>query len=306
MTLEHLPAEQPGFWKSWIIAARPKTLPASTAPVILGSAAAYADGGFQPLPALAALAVALLLQIGANISNDYFDYKKGADAGERVGPLRVTQSGLLTPRQVMAGMIVVFGLAVLIGLYLVAQVGWIGVVVGGLSILAALAYTGGPYPLGYHGLGEVFVFIFFGLAGTCGTYLVQTKTISAGVLYAAISIGLLISAILVVNNLRDLDSDRISGKHTQAVRLGEAGSVREYSTLLTLAYAVLGFAVVVQSVTPWGLLALFSGVKAYRLARQVAVTRGRALNKSLADTGQLVLLFGVLYSLGLVIGRLLG
>jgi len=177
-------------------------------------------------------------------------------------------------------------------------------VMGMLSIMAALAYTGGPYPLGYNGLGEVFVFIFFGLVATCGTYFVQTLTVSAGVLFAAISIGLLISAILVVNNLRDLESDRVSGKRTQAVRLGERGSLREYNTLLLLAYLVLGFSVFTQAVTIWALLALLSAPRAWMLTRQVAANRGRALNKSLADTGQLVLLFGVLYSIGLVISRL--
>jgi len=304
MTLEELPAEHPGFWKSWLIAARPKTLPAATAPVILGSAAAFADGSFKMLPALAALAVALLLQIGANIANDYFDYKKGADAGERFGPLRVTQSGLLTPRQVRNGMLAVFGAAALIGLYLVWLIGWPGLVIGGLSIMAALAYTGGPYPLAYNGLGEVFVFIFFGLVGTCGTYYVQAQMVTGGVLFAAICVGLLISAILVVNNLRDLDRDRAAGKHTQAVRLGEKGSVREYSTLLLLAYLVLGFAAFTRAVTLWSLLALISAPRAYSMARTVAVTRGRELNRTLADTGQLVLLFSLLYSLGLVISRL--
>jgi len=304
MTLEHAPEVHPGFWKSWLIASRPKTLPAAAAPVILGSAAAFADGSFRLGPALAALAGALLLQIGANIANDYFDFKKGADAGARLGPLRVTQSGLLTPRQVLGGIVVVFLLAALIGVYLVLVAGTPVALMGILSIMAALAYTGGPYPLGYNGMGEVFVFIFFGLVATCGTYFVQTLTVSAGALYAAISIGLLISAILVVNNLRDLESDRISGKRTQAVRLGERGSLREYNTLLLLAYAALGFSVFSRAVTPWALLALLSAPRAWMLTRQVAVKRGRELNQSLADTGQLVLLFGVLYSIGLVVSRL--
>jgi len=305
MTLEQVPDVHPGFLKSWLIASRPKTLPAAAAPAILGSAAAFADGSFHLGPALAALAGALLLQIGANVANDYFDYKHGADAGARLGPLRVTQSGLLTPRQVVGGIVVVFGLAALIGVYLISVAGTPVAVMGMLSIMAALAYTGGPYPLGYNGLGEVFVFIFFGLVATCGTYFVQTLTVSAGVLFAAISIGLLISAILVVNNLRDLESDRVSGKRTQAVRLGERGSLREYNTLLLLAYLALGFSVFTRAVTIWALLALLSAPRAWMLTRQVAANRGRALNKSLADTGQLVLLFGVLYSLGLVISRLL-
>ncbi|MFA5837828.1 MAG: 1,4-dihydroxy-2-naphthoate polyprenyltransferase [Bellilinea sp.] len=305
MTLEQLPAEHPGFWRSWLIAARPKTLPAAAAPVILGSAVAFAEGGFRLGPALAALAGALLLQIGANFANDYFDYKKGADTAARLGPLRVTQSGLLTAHQVIGGMIVVFGLAALIGGYLIAVGGWPVVVIGLLSIMAALAYTGGPYPLGYNGLGEVFVFIFFGLAATCGTYFVQTGAVSAPVLYAAISIGLLISAILVVNNLRDIETDRASGKRTQAVRLGERGSLREYNTLLALAYGGLVFSVITRAVSPWALLAFGSAPRAFSLARQVAVTRGRELNRLLGATGQLVLLFSILYSIGLVVSGLL-
>src|SRR5574340_466108 len=188
MTLEQIPAEHPGFWKAWLIASRPRTLPAAASPVILASAVAFADGVFRLWPALAALAGGLLLQIAANISNDYFDFKKGADTAARVGPVRVTQSGLLTPRQVIAGIIVVFGLAALIGVYLIIEGGWPLAVVGGLAILAALAYTGGPYPLGYNGLGEVFVFIFFGLVATLGTYYVQAHTVSAAALYASISI----------------------------------------------------------------------------------------------------------------------
>src|SRR5574340_1814184 len=196
MTLEEVPAEHPGFWKAWLIASRPRTLPAAASPVILGSAVAFADGTFRLWPALAALAGGLLLQIGANISNDYFDFKKGADTAARVGPVRVTQSGLLTPRQVIAGMIVVFSLAALIGVYLIIEGGWPLAVMGAAAILAALAYTGGPYPLGYNGLGEVFVFIFFGLVATLGSYYVQAHTVSAAALYASISIGLLIVAIL--------------------------------------------------------------------------------------------------------------
>lgn len=304
MTLEQMPAKHPGFWQAWVIASRPKTLPAAAAPVILGSAVAFADGTFQPGPALAALIGALLLQIGANISNDYFDFKKGADTAARLGPLRVTQSGLLTPRQVVAGMIVVFGLAALIGIYLIAAAGWAVAVMGGLAIVSALAYTGGPYPLGYNGLGEVFVFLFFGLVATCGTYYVQAGTVSGAALFAAISIGLLIVAILVVNNLRDIETDRASGKRTQAVRRGERGTVREYTLVLILAYGLLGFAVLRGYVTSWALLAFLSIPMAVKIRGQVAVTRGRALNALLAATGRLVLIFSLLYSLGLVISRL--
>lgn len=306
MTLEQIPEVHPGFWKAWLIASRPRTLPAAASPAILASAAAFADGVFKPGPALAALAGALLLQIGANIANDYFDYKKGVDTAARLGPVRVTSAGLLPSRQVFIGMLVVFALAALIGVYLITVAGWPVLAIGVLSILSAMAYTGGPYPLGYNGLGEVFVFIFFGLAATCGTYFVQALQLSAGSIYAAVSMGMLIVAILVVNNLRDVDTDRASRKRTQAVRLGEHGSVIEYAVVIILAYVSLGAAVVTGSLSAWSLLALFSLPMAVRMRQLVAVTRGRALNKLLADTGRLTLVFSLLTSLGLVISRFFG
>jgi len=306
MTLEHLPDVHPGFWKAWLIASRPKTLPAAASPAILASAAAFSDGAFKPGPALAALAGALLLQIGANIANDYFDFKKGVDTAARLGPVRVTSAGLLPPKQVFMGMLVVFALAALIGVYLITVAGWPVLAIGVLSILSAMAYTGGPYPLGYNGLGEIFVFIFFGLAATCGTYFVQALELSAGAIYAAVSMGMLIVAILVVNNLRDVDTDRASGKRTQAVRLGEQGSVIEYSLVLILAYVSLGAGVITGALSVWALLALFSLPMALRLRQQVSVTRGRGLNRLLADTGRLTLVFSLLASLGLVISRFMG
>ncbi len=176
--METTPAA-PGVFQIWLMASRPRTLPAAAAPVIAGSAAAFSTGHFDLLPALAALFGALLLQIGANYANDVFDYHKGADTAGRVGPVRVTSAGLLTPGQVKAGMWVVFGLAVLCGLYLAIHAGWPVIAIGALSILGAIAYTGGPYPLGYHGLGELAVFLFFGLAAVCGTYYVQSLRIDA-------------------------------------------------------------------------------------------------------------------------------
>src|SRR5512133_3920193 len=213
--MEITPA-QPGPLQVWTMASRPRTLPAAAAPVIAASAAAFASGHFDPLPALAALLGALLLQIGANFANDVFDYQKGADTAERMGPLRVTAAGLLSPRQVKAGMWVVFGLAALCGLYLALHAGWVVVIIGLLSIVTAIAYTGGPYPLGYHGLGEVAVFLFFGLAAVCGTYYVQALRLDPVAVWTAIPMGLLIVAILVVNNLRDVDTDRATGKMTLA------------------------------------------------------------------------------------------
>ncbi len=293
-------------WQAWLLAIRPRTLPAATSGVIAGSAAAFADGGFHPLAALAALTTALLLQIGANVSNDYFDFFKGADTKERLGPLRVTQAGLIPPRQVVTGMAVIFGLAALAGGYLILRGGWPLAVVGALAILSALAYTGGPYPLGYHGLGELFVFLFFGLAAVLGTYYAQTLRLSVTALIPALSVGLLTVNILIVNNLRDIETDRASGKRTQAVRLGEKGSVREYGLFLVISYALVLYGVIYRAITPWVLLTFLSAPLAWILFRQVAALRGRALNKTLALTGQLDLLFAVLYGFGLVLGRVLG
>lgn len=287
----------------WILASRPKTLPAATAPVIVGLGVALSQGVASFLPALAALLGALLLQIGANLANDVFDFKKGADKGDRLGPLRVTQAGLLSPEQVMAGMGVVFGLATLIGLYLVWVAGWPIVLIGLCSILAALAYTGGPYPLGYNGLGDIFVFIFFGPVAVCGTYYVQALTVSRAAWVAAIPIGLLATAILVVNNLRDVDTDRQAGKRTIAVRLGRRGAQIEYALLLAGAYLVPPLMWLCGLAGPGVLLAWLSALALPPLLRLIFTQQGKILNKALAQTGQIELLYAVLFSVGLVISH---
>jgi 1,4-dihydroxy-2-naphthoate polyprenyltransferase len=287
--------------QTWLLAIRPKTLPAAAAPVIVGTAAALSDSLFKPGPALAALLGALLLQIGANLANDVFDFKKGADTSERLGPLRVTQAGLLSPAQVMAGMWVSFGLAAFIGLYLVAVGGWPVVLIGLLSIAAALAYTGGPFPLGYHGLGDLFVFIFFGLAAVCGTYYVQAGMVSALAWWAAVPVGLLAVAIIVVNNLRDIQTDRAAGKKTLAVRLGERGAQGEYILLLIGAYAapLLMWLTGVSSL--WVGLTWLSLPLAWPLIQMIWHEKGRPLNRALAGTARLELVYALLFSLGLVL-----
>lgn len=285
------------------MAARPRTLPAAAAPVLVGCAVAAWQGIFRPLPALAAFLVGLLLQIGANISNDYFDFKKGADTSERLGPLRVTQAGLLTPRQVIGGMVVVFGLAALIGVYLIWIAGLPAFILGVVAILSALAYTGGPYPLAYHGWGEVFVLLFFGFAAVGGTYYVQAGTLSSAALWSSLPVGLLAMAILTVNNLRDIATDRASGKHTLAVRLGERGAVIEYGVWLVLAYIVTVVGVI-AGILPWPVfLSLLTLPRAVVLFRRVAQVRGRGLNALLAGTGQLELWFALCYAAGLLISR---
>ena len=286
------------------MASRPRTLPAAAAPVIVGSAAAFSVGHFDLLPALAALLGALLLQIGANFANDLFDYQKGVDTPGRLGPVRVTSAGLLSPRQVTAGMWVVFGLASLCGLYLAVHAGWPVIAIGVLSILTAIAYTGGPYPLGYHGLGELAVFVFFGLAAVCGTYYVQALRLDALAVWASLPMGLLIVAILIVNNLRDVETDRASGKMTLAARFGALWTRREYLVVVGAAYLV--------PLVMWGsgaasvyvLAAWASLPKFIPLARDIRSLSGRPLNRVLGETGQLTLLYGVCLSVGLALQAL--
>ena len=287
-------------YQVWVLAARPRTLPAAAAPVIVGSAVAYQDGTFSWGLALAALLAALLLQIGANLANDVFDYFRGADSVERQGPVRVTQAGLLTPKQVLTGVWVTFGLAALIGLYLAWAAGWAVLVLGGCAILAALAYTGGPVPYGYYGLGDVFVFLFFGVAAVVGTYYVQAKTVSALSIWASIPMGFLITAILVVNNLRDIVTDRGAGKKTLAVRLGEKGARLEYLVCLVGAYLAPLLVAILDLASFWVLLTWLTIPIAVHWTRRVSHETGGLLNQSLAGTGQLVLFFALMFSLGLI------
>lgn len=289
--------------KVWMLAARVRTLPAAAAPVIVGTGAAIATGRFRLLPALAALAAALLLQVGANFANDLFDFLRGADTAERVGPQRVTQAGFLTPRQVRAGMSVVFAAAALIGVYLIVVGGWPVVLIGVTAILAALAYTGGPFPLGYHGLGELFVFLFFGLAAVGGTYEVQVGTVHTVAWWAAAPMGFLAVAIIVVNNLRDIATDRAAGKQTLAVRFGKRGTQAEYIALLAIAYLVPPVMWVTGvALSAWVVLPLLSLPLVPSLVRRLLRERGRALNGVLAGTARLELIYGLLFALGLALG----
>jgi 1,4-dihydroxy-2-naphthoate polyprenyltransferase len=284
----------------WLLAIRPKTLPAAGAGVVVGSALAWSDGLFSAGPAAAALLIALLLQIGSNLANDVYDTERGADTAERKGPLRVTQAGLLTPRQVKAGMLIVFSSAFALGLYLTFMQGWIVLVIGIAAIIAAIAYTGGPYPLGYHGLGEIFVFIFFGLAAVAGTYFVQTGLTTPLVWLMSIPIGLIITALLVVNNLRDIKEDATAGKRTLAVRIGAAGTRAEYLVCMVVAYA-LPLALVGTRLLPWpALTALLSLPWAISASRVVITKNGRDLNPALALTSQTALAFGLFFAVGLI------
>ena len=239
----HLTAERPSAVRIWVMAARPRTLPAAVAPVLVGTALAWTEGTFKVLTFIAALLGALFIQVGTNLSNDYSDARRGADTEDRLGPVRVTAGGLVPPRQVLVATYVAFGLAVLAGSYLIATAGWELLLVGAASILAGVLYTGGPRPYGYEGLGEVFVFLFFGVVAVTGSYFAQVERIEWEALVLAVPVGLLASAILVVNNVRDLETDRRAGKRTLAVRLG-----RERTRVLYVAMVAGAF---VTAQIPW-------------------------------------------------------
>lgn len=283
------------------MASRPRTLPAAVAPVVVGTALAIHDGAFRPLAALAALLAALLIQIGSNFANDLGDYLRGADRHGRVGPTRVTTAGLLTPRQVEAGMVVVFGLAALCGVYLIILGGWPILLVGVLSIAAAIAYTAGPLPFGYYGLGDLGTFVFFGLIAVGGTYYAQAHALTPAVWLGGVAMGCLVTAILVVNNVRDADSDRAAGKRTVAVLLGRRGARIEYLLLLAIAYAVPLILWLALGYRPGVLLAWLTLPLAYRQARAVFTILGPALNKTLAGTAQLAVAYAAALAVGMIV-----
>src|ERR1700759_178735 len=242
-----------GF-RIWLTAARPRTLPAAVAPVLVGTSLAGFVHVFHPLRFVAALLGALFIQVGTNLSNDYSDARRGADAEDRRGPVRVTAGGLVPPRQVLIATYVSFGLAGLAGIYLIAVAGWALLIVGAASILAGVAYTGGPKPYGYEGLGEVFVFLFFGVVAVAGSYFVQVKTLDWEAFALAVPVGLLASAILVVNNVRDIDTDRRAGKRTLAVKLGRDGARALFDGMLAVAFLTPPAIVIAGGLSPWILL----------------------------------------------------
>ena len=289
-------------WRAWLMAARPRTLPAAVSPVLVGIALSVADGMLKAVPALAALAGALLIQIGANLANDYYDFVRGTDSEGRKGPVRVAQSGLIPLPQLRLAIALIFGLAALVGLYLVWVGGWPILVLGLASIASALAYTAGPYPLGYHGLGDLFVFLFFGLGAVGGTYYVQALALTSRVGVAAVPVGALTVAILVVNNLRDIDTDRQGNKRTLATLLGETGSRLEYVLLLGTAYTVPALMWLFGATSAWVLLSWLTLPQSVRLIRAIySGTDGPRLNMALAGTANLDLVFSLLFALGLLL-----
>jgi len=286
---------------AWLLATRPKTLPAAIAPVVVGAAAAVGDKAFSPLPALAALAGALLLQIGVNLANDYFDFHRGVDAPDRKGPVRVTQAGLIPPSQVRLGMVATFAAAALVGVYLVVRGGAPILAIGVASILSALAYSGGPWPLASHGVADFFVFVFFGPVAVCGTYFVQAGSVSGTAAAASIAPGLLITAILVVNNLRDIDTDARAGKRTLAVRLGTRGSLLEYLLLLGVPFFIPPLFLATGVRGPLILLPLLALPLTVPLVKTLAARHedGPAMNAALAGTARLALAYCLLIAVGL-------
>ena len=294
----------PGSARAWILAARPQTLTAAIVPVAVGTACAIAVSGFRLGSALAALLGAMLIQIGTNFANDVFDYEQGADTEERLGPVRATQAGLLTPGQMRAGMVWSFGLATACGIYLTAVAGWPVVAIGVASVLSGIAYTGGPFPLGYNGLGDLFVMIFFGFVAVCGAAFVQVGTVPALAWWAAIPVGSLATAILVVNNVRDRDTDAQCGKRTLAVRLGRTAALVEYGLLVAASYAVPIVLVATDRADTYALLPMLSLPLALILLRALVKARaddGPSHNRCLVRTAQLLLLFGVLFTIGLAL-----
>lgn len=286
----------------WLLAARPKTLWASVAPVIVGTSLAWRDGLFHWPMALAALLGAMLIQIGTNFANDLSDYERGADSVARTGPLRVTQAGLVTPSQIRRAIVATFALAFAVGVALVWRGGWPIVWVGIASIAAGVLYTGGPFPYGYRGFGDLFVFLFFGPVAVAGTYYVQALRVASPVWMMGAAMGCLATAILVVNNLRDIDTDRQAGKMTLAVRLGRRGSAWEYALLLAAAFAMPVLMVLLDFGRAGVLAAGAVMLLGVPLAR-TAFSSGRAttLNLLLARTARLQALYAVAFAIGTIL-----
>ena len=290
---------RPGSLRVWVLASRPATLLVGIVPVLVGAAIARASGALRIGPAIAALLGAAWIQIGTNLANDVFDHARGADAA-RVGSVRVTQAGLLTPAQVRRGMIASFALAFAAGVYLTWSAGWPIVVIGLVSIASGLAYTGGPYPLAYNGLGDVFVFVFFGLVAVCGTTFVASGSVPLEAVIAGVPLGAISTAVLVVNNVRDFRTDPLAGKWTLVARYGRGFGVAEYAGLLALAFASPVALVATGRASSWVLLPLLTAPYAASLVRTLRRHHeGPVLDRCLASTARLLLAFGALLAIGI-------
>ncbi len=294
-------APKPGL-RLFLMASRPRTLPAAVAPVLVGTSLAISDDEFHALAFVAALVGSVFIQIGTNLANDYSDARRGADTEDRLGPVRVTAGGLMPPRRVLTGVYVSFAVAVLAGIYLAAVAGPEMLAVGAVSILAGVLYTGGPRPYGYAGLGELFVFLFFGLVAVAGSYYVQAEELPWEAFALSVPVGLLAAAILVVNNVRDVDTDRRAGKRTLAVQLGRPGARRLFAAMLLVTFAAPVAIPLAGGLSWWVTLALLSAPLVPPLLRTVLTrTDGPALNGALADTGRLLAVFSLLLSAGVLL-----
>jgi 1,4-dihydroxy-2-naphthoate octaprenyltransferase len=294
----------PSGMRIWLMAARVRTLPASVAPVLVGTALAGYEHVFHPLRFVAALIGAIFIQVGTNLSNDYSDARRGADSEDRLGPVRVTAGGLVPPRRVLVATYVSFGVAVLAGVYLIVVAGWQLLLVGAASILAGVLYTGGPRPYGYEGLGELFVFLFFGIVAVAGSFFVQVRHLNWEAFALAVPVGLIAAAILVVNNIRDLETDRRAGKRTLAVRLGRHRTRGMFAAIVYLAYVLTPITWLFGPLRPWVLLPWLTLPLAVPLVRTVRNrSDGASLNEALARNGMLQLAFCVLLSAGLLLSR---
>lgn len=287
--------------EGWFLASRPKTLLAALVPVLVGSAIAVNDGTFAPLAAFIALICAILLQVGSNFVNDLYDFLAGSDKPDRVGPTRVLASGIISAKEMKVGIFLVFLTSFILGMYLVFLGGWLILLIGVISILSAFAYTAGPFPLSYNGLGDIFVFLFFGLIGTVGTYFVQSGSITALSLWASIPVGALITNILVVNNYRDIEEDKSNGKYTLAVKYGHRFTRFQYIGFMIVSYLIL-FVVYYTFKQSWVVfLPLLSLPIAIRLMWMIYKYKGTALNKTLELTAKLSAIYGILFAVGIIL-----
>lgn len=286
----------------WILAARPKTLPAAVIPVFVGSALAFRDGVFDLLPALVAMICAIIIQIGTNFANDYYDFKKGTDSDKRIGFKRATSSGLISPEKMFKATYLTMGIAFLCGLFLVWHAGWVVLLIGVLSLIFGVLYTGGPYPLGYNGLGDVFVFLFFGIIAVTTTFYVQSLEWSYVSFWASLAVGALATNILVINNLRDVETDVLTGKKTLGVLLGEHALKIEYSIMILIAFAT---PVVLFNNFEFSLFVFlpFLSIPFFILLLKETFffTERKNLNNTLVKTAAGMTIYGVLFSLGIIL-----
>jgi len=288
-------------FQSWLLASRPKTLLASVVPVMVGTALAISAGKFNPLVTLVALICSLLIQIGTNFTNDLYDFHKGADTAERKGPVRVLSAGLISVNEMKTAIELTFLSAFILGLYLVYIGGLIILVIGVISILAGIAYTAGPYPLAYKGLGDIFVFMFFGLIGTMGTFYLHTNEISIPAFLSSIPVGSLITNILVVNNFRDIEEDRAAGKNTLAVKLGKTFTQYQFIFLIVVSFIVPLLLFLFFGFKYWIFLPYLTLPVVYKTITMLFTLNGTQLNETLELTARLSAMYGILFSAGLML-----